>query len=318
MLFKEKLTKVAKNIFLGRKISIIDNLIFKISNRKINGWLIGNKIRNKFANNRNYISNMPIIFVGGCPRSGTFLLYNLLKISKDTSGPTEEICIFQDTKNYKLIKNAFEINKKELGNFAKEAKKDIIKLSELILRRYMEKKKIKNLALKAPKNILFVDELFKYFPNSKYINITRDIRDTALSMEKHFLEHLDEKHPFKCHVKTWTVCINQAKNYKENKKFFEIKYEDLVNAPYKTLRRICRFLNITCPPKKDIKNYYKKIDRKELSKLSKSHFIQLSKPIYKNRVGAWKKKINFKQKKDIKKFAGKELIELGYEKDNNW
>ncbi len=316
---KKILKNFLKNILTGRKLNIIDKLIFNFSRKEKNGWLIGNKIRNKLSGRRKSISTFPIIMVGGCPRSGTTLIQNVLKICKGVGGPYEEICVFQDVKDYELIKNAFDIEKGKLTNMIKKSKKDNILLAEFILKKYMKKRKIKYIILKAPKNVLFLEEIFKYFPHVKYINIVRDGRDVVVSMKKFFKEQLKENHPIDVDIRTWVTCINQANKFKKKtNKFIEIKYEEFVENPEEQIKNICKFIGLVEPNKKELNQFYKKINISKIKNISESHSKQLSQPLYKKSIGNWKNKLTNEQKEIFKQIAGETLIKKGYEKDLKW
>ncbi len=214
-------------------------------------------------------------------------------------------------KNIELIGKEFNINRKKFLNNLEKSGKDVVVFSELILREYKKKNKTGYVSLKAPKYILFLNELFKYFPNSKFIHIIRDGRDVSVSMDKFFFEQFKKRYKFDYNVKTWVVSINQGKKFRKNKNYIEIKYGDLIKDTYKTLSKISDFLNVKTPSKKDISNYYKKVNPK---KIVSTHRSQVSQPPYKKSIGKWKKEMTPKQKRIFKKIAGKTLMELGYEK----
>ncbi|MFC1710674.1 sulfotransferase [Nanoarchaeota archaeon] len=308
-----------KNILTGRRIPLIDGIIFRLFGRKKNGWLIGNRLRNKFHGEKNYVSKLPILFVGGCPRGGTSLLQNMLKTIEGINGPYIETCLFQDIKRSEVVKEAFDIDKRDFLELYSKSKGEVVLLSELILKKYQKEKKIKLTVLKAPKYILFVEDIFRYFPDSKFINVIRDGRDTTISMEKFFLRQLGEKYPFSYNVKTWVVSINQGKKFRKLKdKYLEVRYEDIIQDPHKMLSKIARFLGRKAPTKKQVSNYYKKLNISKISKFSISHSVQLSKPVYKKSMGRWKKEMSKEQKAIFKKYANRELKELGYVGSNNW
>lgn len=304
-----------KDVFTGRKINFIDSAFFKISGKRTNGWLIGNRARNVLHGKRKYVSRIPVVFVVGCPRSGTTLLQTLLKSFKELDGTEGEVCLFQDVKNYDLMENEFGIEKKELEKLIKMSKKDVVLLSELILKEYGKNKKIKFIVLKAPKYILFLKNITTYFPNSKIIHIIRDGRDVSVSTQEYFLEQTKKKFLFEYGVRTWVVSINQGKKFRENKNYLEVRYENLVEDPYNTLKNVSEFLQVKPATKKRIFEFYKALNPK---KVISTHRTQLLKPIYKDSIGKYKDEMMGKQKTIFKKIAGNTLKELNYEKNSNW
>jgi len=311
MNLNENASKILKDIFAGRKIKLIDNLIFSISKGKANGWSIGNKLRNRVYGKRNYISSEKILFIGGSPRSGTNLLQSLIRTFDGIGGVYPEVCLFQDIKEEEFL-NEFGLNKNEIIKAKKEADDDIIKLSEIVLKQYKKKNKINLITLNAPKQGIFIDELFKYFPESKFIFMIRDGRDAAVSMKGYHGFSIDQG------TKIWTVSMNSRIKVKDKENYMEIKYEDLVNFSIREMLRVSKFLGISMPSKDKIFNFFRKTKSEELKKISALHEKQLSKPIYNTSIGRWKKDMNEEDKRIFKKIAGDILIREGYEKDNNW
>lgn len=311
MNLNENTSKILKDIFAGRKIKIIDNIIFSLSGKKANGWSIGNKLRNLLYGKREYISQEKILFIGGSPRGGTNLLQSLIRTFDGVGGIWPEVCLFQDIKEEEFLRE-FGLNENEIIKVKKDFGTDIIKLSEIIIKEYKRKNNISLITLNAPKQGVFIDELFRYFPNSKFIFMIRDGRDVAISMKGYHGFSIEQG------AKIWAVSMNSRRKVRNNKNYLEIKYENLIKSPLNEMSKISEFLSIKLPPKNKILNFFTKAKPEELKKLSSLHEKQLSKPIYNTSIGRWKKEMSNKEKKIFKNFAGEILIREDYEKDNNW
>jgi len=113
-----------------------------------------------------------------------------------------------------------------------------------------------------PRYLFFLNQIFSIFPNAKIINMVRDPRDVLLSQKKKwklrflgyknipFLESLrawSNYHPLTI-SKLWKIAIEEAEKYKKDKRVFTIKFEDLIDEPYKTIENVCEFVGIDYKP----------------------------------------------------------------------
>jgi hypothetical protein len=89
----------------------------------------------------------------------------------------------------------------------------------------------------------------------------------------------------------------------------ELRYEDLVESPEATLRRLLEFLGEPWDP--GVLNYHHQKRNLE----GESSATQVSEPLYKSAVGRWKRDLKSGDKEVVKRVAGTLLIELGYAKD---
>ena len=191
-----------------------------------------------------------------------------------------------------------------------------------------------------------VDELKSLFPDSKFINIIRDGRDVAVSSHFHMLREknyswfksqkfgeearkrfiegkkgqckLFDEESFRTVANAWTESITGGKRAQSifGDNYFEVKYEDLLQNPL-ILKDIFKFLGVS--PNRIIAKYC--IKRSTFERLSGGRKKGEEDPksfFRKGVVGDWKNYINGKYKEMYKEMNGKLLIELGYEKDNNW
>lgn len=304
----KKLMKTSKFFLTGKDFQFFDKLIFTFSNKKINGSIIGNKLRNYSLGKKKHRSDLPIIMIGGCPRSGTTLIQMLLKTFPKIDGPYNEICLPQDIVNEKRIKKEFEINSNVYSNLRAQSNEDVILFSELLLKNYQKKNKLDYILLKAPKYILFLDEIFKYFPNTKFIHIIRDGRDVVASMQQYYEKLEGKRYPLGYCARLWAVAINQGKKHRLNKNYMEIRYEDLLDNPYKIMKRVAKFLQIKPLSKQKIVSFHKQIDSTKIP----THKTQISKGLYKSKIGRWKNDFSEKDKEEFNKIAGNILRELKY------
>ena len=164
----------------------------------------------------------------------------------------------------------------KVSNFHKESEsflqnKEFTSLEVFEL--FLEKLSIKNNSTisceQTPSNVFYINEILENFPNAKIINMVRDPRDVLLSQKnkwkRRYLGALDipliesirsyfNYHPITI-SKIWNSSINAAEKYKDNKRLYSVKYEDLLLNSKKELHDLCFFLGIDyCEKMLDIPN----------------------------------------------------------------
>ena len=94
---------------------------------------------------------------------------------------------------------------------------------------------------KTPEYVSILDELETLFPNTKYVYIIRDGRDVVRSFAArswHGCTLYHRARYLQCQVRK----IDRFLKRLPTSRWVEIKYEDLVHNPEKTLRQVCEFL----------------------------------------------------------------------------
>jgi hypothetical protein len=302
-----------------KKHIILDNLIFRLSNETaifeslfFKMWLVKQK--------KNYVSNLNPIVIGGCPRSGTTLARALIGMHPKIASPKKEYNILMWTKQKNMLQNVFNFTDLEVNELFNEHN-DHILFSEKVLSLFMKKYGKSYIALKHPFQILIIDELFKYFPKMKFVHVIRDGRDASCSLRTHPRRKIVDgkivpnfvKNPFNWCIRRWIASINKGKKWRNSDNYIEIKYEDLVNDTLTTMNEVFSFIGLDMVPEEKLLNFYK-------TEKTEKHLqnIEVGMPIYKKTIGRWHNDMSSNEKDLFKKKAGKLLIELGYEKNNNW
>ncbi len=301
------------------KNRFVDSLIYNVSSNNT----IYEKLQFKmwlFSKKTNYISNVDPILIGGCPRSGTTLLRALIGMHPDFAAPKKEYNVFIGKNNDDILKNILGFSSDEIIKL-KKPWKNIVYFSEKVLKNYMKKSGKKRIVLKLPYYIIYINELFHYFPNAKFIHLIRDGRDVSCSLRTHpkwkiengMIKQTNLKNSFKWCVRRWVTCLNCGIKWKKSKNYFEIKYEDLVNNTINVMSELFEFLNVKKIPDNDLLSFYK-------YEKNEDHVqnIEVGKKIYKNSIGRWKKDMSKDEVVLFKKMAGKLLVDLEYEKNSNW
>jgi len=204
---------------------------------------------------------------------------------------------------------------------AKKAAEDIqLLLGRALTRRISDGCNDKYVAVKTPSS-QNVQNISSLFPESKLILLVRDGRDTCHSFVR---SGFSEDHNWA--FKNWAERAGALLEFDSNVDFQStcgshlwIKYEDSFADPIRTLRRVAEFLEL---PTDQVKlDHLGKLPVYGSSEVrdDKDGFVYEVKPRTEgfNPIGRWRNwsddRIN-----DFKEIAGEQLIELGYEKTNDW
>jgi len=183
---------------------------------------------------------------------------------------------------------------------------------------YWTKKKGKTIPCEqTPKNIFYIEEILRYFPDAKIINMVRDPRSVLLSQKNKWKRRLlGEDMPFmEClrawvnyHPitisKLWVSSIRKIENHGFSKSIRSERYEDLIAAPETKVKNICDFCNID-------------FDKSMLNIPHVGSSIGFDKPqkkgINKNNSFTWKRGgLNASEIYILQKISKKEMERYGY------
>ncbi|CAI8205638.1 MAG: Uncharacterised protein [Cryomorphaceae bacterium] len=187
------------------------------------------------------------IFICGLHRSGTSLLYKILKNQKTISGFKNTTAIEDEGQHLQSVFNAANKHGGP-GKFGFDKDSFLNEKSEIIKKenkyklfsewsKYWDLSK-EYLIEKSPPNLVRTLFLQAMFPNSYFITIYRHPAATSLATKKW------SKTSHYSLIKHWLVCHNQyLEDKKTLKNSLDINYEDLTDNPKETLKIIGHFLN---------------------------------------------------------------------------
>ncbi len=159
---------------------------------------------------------------------------------------------------------------------------------------------------KTPKNTFYLNWIRKLYPNAQFIHIIRDGRDVV----KSYMNASFWKHGIKEAAIDWMEAVDSgiALRNLPNNRYFEIRYEDLVNNPEIEIPKICSFLNIQFD--ETMLTPYRVADT--LGDSSKDYHTNLAKPISNKSVGSWEEFFNEEEKLLLNELLKEDLNKLGY------
>jgi hypothetical protein len=105
---------------------------------------------------------------------------------------------------------------------------------------------------KTPLNILGIRMIEDIFPSAQFVHIVRDPRAVALSIIKAAeLSSRIREQSYAQAAERWNKSVRNARALALRvgpKRYFEVRYEDLVRSPQRELQRVCAFLRLSYVP----------------------------------------------------------------------
>lgn len=160
---------------------------------------------------------------------------------------------------------------------------------------------------KDPGNIYSIHLLNEWFPDCKFLHIIRDGRDCGLSASKLKYRSL------LISAEKWRESVEWARKIGRilgPERYYEFKYEDLVDHPEEELKKICGFMEIDFHP--DMLAYHRNV-KKSIPDSKRYWWPKISDPPDADNKYKWKLKMPVSAQVCFEKRAGALLEELGYE-----
>lgn len=175
-------------------------------------------------------------------------------------------------------------------------------------------------AEKTPKNVLAIDYIFRHFPDARFIHVIRDGRAAICSLMTHPRHRVVDgkliktniRNPIDQCVDLWVKCVGAGLAFRGDPRYVEVRYEELVLRPEKTLKHLFTFLGHEW--EEELLSFH----QVESSSRDVTRFPQnpeATRAIYTSAVARWRSEYSEAETAYIKKHAGALLRELGYDGD---
>ena len=162
---------------------------------------------------------------------------------------------------------------------------------------------------KDPGNMGRLGSVLRWFPDARIVHIVRDGRDACMSLLKQEFGGYDL---LQC-AESWREqvwWVRQIGRILGESQYFELRYEDLVAEPERSLRPLAEFLGIDWSP--DMLEYHRRVD--EAVPGEKRHIWPLlDQPPQESARYRWKRDMSPGARICFEKRAGSVLREFGYE-----
>ncbi|MET3598513.1 sulfotransferase family protein [Martelella mangrovi] len=253
------------------------------------------------------VSNIPVAFVLGPPRSGTTLLNRLLLNHPATRGFPIQTNIFSPRSIYEverfkhyaepaLVNRALAESRSLAGFFARLHEISFPDMPEEGW--YVEK---------TPQHARYLSYILKHLPNSKIILAVRDGRDTFCSGRS--AQNIPQASSVKAHARYFNSCIDPVRKLLgENDRILVVKYEEFTSDAEAGLTRIMNFLDLPV----DLKKQLVPSSAEKDWRVSEKAFQRLAQPITPATVGRWRKEMTGSEIAEYNSIAGKNLLVFDY------
>ncbi|MDJ0701852.1 MAG: sulfotransferase [Leptolyngbyaceae cyanobacterium MO_188.B28] len=213
-----------------------------------------------------------LVFLVGCPRSGTTLLQSMLASHPDVAS-------FPETKFFDHMEPWFEPKRMGWGMVSRRLRvrlegffRDELDQPELIdqlprififkghysrrfikILRTLAKQQYKSVLLeKTPEHIFYIDYIEKFFPDAKIIHILRGGPDVIASLYQvthQYPQWWDGAWDIERCIKRWVESIEISFKHSGKPNHILVRYEDLLKNPAFLVEGLCEFIGIYFYPK---------------------------------------------------------------------
>jgi hypothetical protein len=277
-----------------------------------------------------------LVFIVGCPRSGTTYLQKLLASHPSVHSGWESYVfawyvgpLIRNWLERERLEESDEIRGKGLHAYLND--EEFRRLTKNFVSAMVGDLPDGALFLeKTPEHSLWIQEIVSLFPESRFINLTRDGRDVVASLlatSRTWGSGWASRYAFNA-AKMWvryTNAIQRDRHIVPSENFIDIKYEELRKEPFDSLAKLARFMKVDWSDS-DIRRAVEKNDLRQAvltggtQLLPKNDELKGSGRIFKDpkgfirkgEPGSWRTDLKFYEKWQVWLFARKTLSERGY------
>jgi hypothetical protein len=280
------------------------------------------------------ITNRAPVFVLGCPRSGTTMLYHMILGAGNFAVYRAESNVFNLlVPRFRGMKSSAD--RKELldvwlksklfrvsGLDASEIRAKLMAecrgggdFLRIVMQEIANKQEVERWADCTPEHLLNIEQIKREIPDALFIHIIRDGRDVALSYAKQGWSY---PLPWDRHNRLgvaglywdWIVRKGREQGKRFGKDYQEVRFEELVANPQQTLSRVGSFIEHDLD--------YERIQRAGIGSVSQpnSSFGRESEGTF-NPVARWKTRMTAEEIAGLEQLIGGALVELGYSLASN-
>lgn len=269
------------------------------------------------------------VFVIGCHRSGTNLLYDMLMSAggfavyrgylpiykmlvpkfgtlNSPANRKRIVDIWLQSKGYRRSNLDAESLRSELVKNARTAG-DFMRI---VMTRICETQRVPRWALYDADNVLYIRRIKADIPNAIFVHIVRDGRDVALSLKKMggFTPFFWNRKPASLEETaiywSWMVRRGRQAGRRFPGDYIEVRYEDLISQPDETLNRLGTFI--------EHELNYEVIQRTALGRVSERNSSFRGEATQDNPLNRWRSSLSIEEIGNIERLVGAELVDFGY------
>ncbi len=268
-----------------------------------------------------YTSDADMIFIGGCPSSGTTVLRELLgRHPRLAVGP--EGGFFHQPPIIERLAVQWEVEPGAIASILR-ASPSRPAFVEAMASIQMQRSGKSRYVEKTPINCRFVSQILQSFPNGRFIHIVRDGRDVACSLRTYGgaklrggrMVGVASHNRIADVAQFWAHEVSHGLASRGHPRCLEVRYERLVAEPASEISRICAFIGEEFQP--GLLDTAPSL----IAPLGVGRFVaslKATEPVDPTRAGRWVRDLDPGEKRDVAFVAGALLAALGYVNDNRW
>jgi hypothetical protein len=195
-----------------------------------------------------YTSSQHPVIIGGCGRSGTTLLRTMLNAHANlVIGP--ETGLFCGSRDLEHFSRATRIGVDTLQRWYRRSP-CLGEFVDRIIEEHLRRSGKPRWGDKSPCNIRALTHVFHFFPEARVIHMIRDGRDVVCSLRDHPKYKWEDGVRVPTNVcNPWSECVSRWVNdasaglcWRGDRRYHEIRYEELIELPEAVLRRVLEWL----------------------------------------------------------------------------
>ncbi len=263
-----------------------------------------------------YHSDERHIVMGGAPRSGTTLLRKLFDQHPEICAGAETKLFVPAAFNLQWLAESYGLPLSELEAMRAGASSQGAFIDAFAGRVRADSDKAR-WAEKTPQNIRNLDWILARFPQASVVHIIRDGRDVVCSMRQHpdwrWADGQWQKvlvpRSVERYAQRWLADTAMGMAWRDDPRYVEVRYEDLVADPAGLLRAICDGIGAPVDSA-----WLARVSQREQS-LDVAH---TKRPDYEGAVsgasvGRWREDLSAAEQRKVERLCGPRLRQLGYE-----
>ncbi len=266
-------------------------------------------------------STTAAVFIGGCPRSGTTLLRELLDRHSGFACGIETSLLIPGYDSRRIAERC-QLERREVEQLAAQCR-TLVEMADRFYGELAARRGKARWVDKAPWNVRVINRLLTWFPNGRFLHLVRDGRDLVCSLRHHprqvlrrgRVRSVSTNQPIDQCAVTWHDETSQGLAYAGHPRYLEVRYEHLVGRPEAELQRVCRFLDEQYEPAMLIP------DTTVAATAPAARLLNnplAAAAISTASVGRWQRDLSLPERHRFAEIAGELLLALGYVKDHGW
>jgi hypothetical protein len=253
-----------------------------------------------------YVSARAPIVIGGCGRSGTSLLQALLGRHPAIFAGPEATVFLERVSAPAELGPRFRISPARIEAMQRQSRSQA-EFIDRFAEDCLERSGKTVWAEKTPENVGRLGFLWRHFPKARFIHVIRDGRDVICSLRESpwmKLPHAREREAEHCAL-YWARRIAWGRRHRSDPRYYEIRYEDLVESPEHELRLLLEWLGMDV----DAGILQAMIAAPEARDRAR---LPSEQPIFDTSVGRWQRHLSAAERRAVEAASGSLLGELGY------